>query len=481
MIFFAVMLNNYVAAQNTEPVIVSISVDTTDSNEPGAVKILYKSNTDADIEEFRIWYYFNGNFREQNLSIDNLGSQYIYTNAEADERSEGFQLRTVLFSDPSLTLLSSPNFTVFLEAEEFDECNKSITLRWNNYIGWGNDITGYDVYVKKENQSYVKRINTTDTIFIETDVSYNSEYKFYVVAKNSLGAESMSNIAEYTSDAKKEIDSTLFYIDGIVNLENTVKLRFKVDNSFETGGYKILMAESMGGSYNEIGQIAYTDKDSFTFTHENTSLATENFYKVQALSVCGDLLAETNVVQKIVSKGEMESNEVSLEWNSCFHEVNETSIVLMSIDGSEYIDANVNVYDQRASINLIEKSNEGESEYFCFKVSSNIPSGQFGESNVLCFALTPEIDMPNAFSPNGDGLNDYIVPKIKNVNIQDYKFIVYDRYGGIVFESKSEIEKWNGKKNEKPVKEGAYIYYLYYKTKRGKVHEKSGSINVVFP
>lgn len=480
-IFIGLFLHNNTICQSLEPKIISVSVDTTDPGNQGAVKILYESNTDVDIDDFRIWYFFNNDFREQNLSINNAATEFKYTSAEADERSEGFRLRTVLFSDPSLALLSKPHFTVFLKAEEFNECNKTIILRWNNYIGWGSDITGYDVFVNKENSGYVKRTTLTDTVFVETDVPNATNYKFYVIAKNSSGAESMSNIVEYTSDLKKEINPTLFYIESILNLENSVELSFKTDNSFETGAFKILMSDSYNNGFTEVGDLNYEDKDMYTYTHSEVKSSVASFYKIQNLNICDELLGETNTVQKIVLLGTMEDNIVSLNWNACFHEFDENFNVLMSIDGSEFTPVNSDVSNNNATVNLIEQSNNGESEYFCFKVSSNLVSGWYGESNVQCFELAPEIDMPNAFSPNGDGTNDYIGPKINYVDIQDYTFIIYDRFGGKIFESKNEDEKWFGTINDKPVKEGAYIYYLYYKTARGKEYEKSGSINVVFP
>ena len=53
-------------------------------------------------------------------------------------------------------------------------------------------------------------------------------------------------------------------------------------------------------------------------------------------------------------------------------------------------------------------------------------------------------DVPNAFSPNGDGLNDiFTIDRLENV-FYDYTFTVYNRWGQVVFEGNRSTGFWNG-------------------------------------
>ncbi len=91
------------------------------------------------------------------------------------------------------------------------------------------------------------------------------------------------------------------------------------------------------------------------------------------------------------------------------------------------------------------------------------------------------LPMPTAFTPNGDGLNETIGPEIEYADISEYLYIVYDRYGGKMFETKSYEMRWDGKAGSKSVSEGAYLYYLKFSTSRGQKYEKSGTINLIYP
>lgn len=68
---------------------------------------------------------------------------------------------------------------------------------------------------------------------------------------------------------------------------------------------------------------------------------------------------------------------------------------------------------------------------------------------------------PTAFSPNGDGVNDYFRPRIF-LRVDHYKMMLYDRWGHMVFQGESPAAGWNGqyKGNKLPV--GSYIWVCSY-------------------
>jgi len=66
--------------------------------------------------------------------------------------------------------------------------------------------------------------------------------------------------------------------------------------------------------------------------------------------------------------------------------------------------------------------------------------------------------VPNAFTPNGDGLNDYFRPK--GVSIAKMHLEIYDRWGTLVFTSEDPGTGWDGKSKGKEVPAGTYSYRL---------------------
>lgn len=85
------------------------------------------------------------------------------------------------------------------------------------------------------------------------------------------------------------------------------------------------------------------------------------------------------------------------------------------------------------------------------------------------------IDVPNAFSPNGDGIND--TWKIKYLESYPGATIeVYDRYGQIVFRSQGYDTEWDGTYNGKPLPVATYYYVINPKNGRKIV---TGSVTII--
>jgi gliding motility-associated-like protein len=71
------------------------------------------------------------------------------------------------------------------------------------------------------------------------------------------------------------------------------------------------------------------------------------------------------------------------------------------------------------------------------------------------------IAVPNAFTPNGDGINDYLYP-LNAYKAVDLQFKVFNRYGQLVFETRDWTHKWDGTVGGIPQATGTYVWMLQY-------------------
>ncbi len=71
------------------------------------------------------------------------------------------------------------------------------------------------------------------------------------------------------------------------------------------------------------------------------------------------------------------------------------------------------------------------------------------------------IAVPNAFTPNGDGINDFLYP-LKAYKSTNLSFSIYNRLGQRVFYSNSWLDKWDGKFKGIPQAPGTYVWTLDY-------------------
>ncbi len=97
---------------------------------------------------------------------------------------------------------------------------------------------------------------------------------------------------------------------------------------------------------------------------------------------------------------------------------------------------------------------------------------------VRVFSTGPSIFVPNAFTPNRDGLNDQIRPILAGIQRLDF-FRIYNRYGQIVFESTEPESGWNGSINGNPQGSGTFVYQVQAVDYEGKVIRQSGTFTLI--
>lgn len=95
------------------------------------------------------------------------------------------------------------------------------------------------------------------------------------------------------------------------------------------------------------------------------------------------------------------------------------------------------------------------------------------------------IFIPNAFSPNNDGINDLfkIYASAEGLISRINTFKIFDRWGAQVYDSPAlafnEIQFWDGKINSAPAKTGTYVYTILLETYTGELLQFNGSINLI--
>jgi gliding motility-associated-like protein len=85
--------------------------------------------------------------------------------------------------------------------------------------------------------------------------------------------------------------------------------------------------------------------------------------------------------------------------------------------------------------------------------------------------------VPGAFSPNGDGLNDFF--KLPTFAIETFFIQIFDRWGNEVFQSRNKDFLWDGNKDGSACPEGIYAYQLTANGYERQVIQKNGTITLI--
>ena len=83
--------------------------------------------------------------------------------------------------------------------------------------------------------------------------------------------------------------------------------------------------------------------------------------------------------------------------------------------------------------------------------------------------------VPNAFTPNNDGLNDTFRPVVDYERVRMFSMVIYNRWGQLIFETTNPAEGWDGK--DSPA--GVYSWVISYSDMVGKVAKMRGGVTLV--
>lgn len=119
-------------------------------------------------------------------------------------------------------------------------------------------------------------------------------------------------------------------------------------------------------------------------------------------------------------------------------------------------------------------------EYFVTLIATSPHGCQ--DTAVKKVTVNPDVVLyvPNAFTPNGDGLNDafqiFLPPT--GVDYSTFQLYIYDRWGEMIYKTDDVTKFWNGAKNNSGeiVKQDTYVYKITFKDDKKKFYEKVGYV-----
>lgn len=97
---------------------------------------------------------------------------------------------------------------------------------------------------------------------------------------------------------------------------------------------------------------------------------------------------------------------------------------------------------------------------------------------VRAFRTGPEIFIPSAFTPNGDGKNDVLKPVTAGIATLQF-FRVYNRYGQVVYSTSETGKGWDGVFNGYPQPSGTYVYQAQGTDYNGRIVFRKGTVVLI--
>lgn len=454
------------------PQLVSVSVDPATS----IVTISWQASPTPNIDRYTLFvirineFGFSKGDTIAHLLPDQLNYSFV-----APNKKEIYYLRAdsaSIYSGPTSQHVSMATSFVF------DSCNKRLTLYWDAYTGWSSGVKHYKVYDFNSGQL----LGTTPyTNFSLENIDANTLYSCYVVAESNTSVMASSFRAEkYTAMPKPPT-----YIIGTATvIEENIICTFTIDPNSEYSHYTLSRTNSSSGNFSLLKE--YTSYYEKTIQYTDTEVkATTNtyYYKLSAINSCGVVDVSALPVNNMVLTVTNSRYINTLEWTRYKPYRNDVkySATRIIAGSSKMIFTDISEQTAMDDLSVIQRYTEKNklSADFCYYVSVN-DSGSESRSNIACAYIIPDIVIPNAFTPNGDGKNDTFVPLLDFLPKQ-YFFVIYNRFGNKLFQTNDPQASWDGSYGGKKVPQGVYVYSVSLTSFDDRTIYKTGEVTVVYP
>lgn len=310
--------------------------------------------------------------------------------------------------------------------------------------------------------------------YIDDNVNCNQEYCYQVRAlltSSSLNVNflSLSNTACAVGSSAVSPPGVSQLNSSVIN-SRSIGLTWEVPNDPRIVEYQVLrdgqLLQSFSGTQNAIETELNLDRQycySLRYVNECEQVSPE--------------VARTCPVYLRVIR--TDAGRPRLIWTSYENSTNSFQQYVV-----QKLDEEGNVYDESTVLSALSTSfddfaalNDRQIMRYRIKTVINEAEELYSYSNIAEIAQDFRLFFPNAFSPNGDGINDIFRPK--GLFVDTYLLRIYDRSGNELFRSENPEDGWNGEFKGKTAPSDTYIYVLEMKDFRGQSFKGKGSFTLI--
>lgn len=454
-----VMTPRVISGATTPPSLARIKITSVEMDADGNARIVYQGmdgiNTQVMVDKG------DGIFVETPKSSSTAGAQSVVIDNLSPDKAYKFKLSSRNLCDNIVESSIVSSILVTSVETTHDETNS---------IVWTPHANPAEVIEYQLLRDGVEILLTKELSYIDAGVKCGNKYKYEVVAiiEGNVRSYSAPMEAEPKSSAPETIGSANVTVSG----ENQIETTVAIGGAGLTGTYDLVVERSVANT-TSWEKVSGANNQSLTFQDLNVN-TTENSYCYRFSYTNACKLSSPKFSQPVCSIL-LSSNAADLTWTTA-------TPVLGGVGsyGLVQMDQSAAVQDERPMglTNTYSVALE-QNPATKFQVKAYSLTGNFTSfSNILNFSRDVVLKIPDAFTPNNDGINEKF--EVKSYFTNSFSLSIFDRWGALIFQTNDSRNGWDGKdKKGAQFLPGYYIYKVDVADTNGKKFSKSGGLFLI--
>ena len=408
--------------------------------------------------------------------------RYFDTNASPGLKNEEYQVLAV-DGCGNTSLFDINHQTILLKTTQ-SKCEQTITLKWNLYKNWTNPIAKQEVWVgvAGRNPTLFANVGAKDTAYVYKNAKDKTRYFFYIKA-----IEAVTNISSKSNDTLvigniSEPVKNLFIKNITVNKNNQVDLTWLWNATAKIDSVEVFRKtdDKPFTFLKSFKPVAPIDEQGFYTDVQVNAGSKPYYYYIKTTDECKAKVNSNYAGTMHLTGFPSKNGRNTLRWTLFDVEgAIVTGYQIVRIVNNAATDIG-NPIDTSAPREYLDVSTTGEKN-ICYRIGAyyryKLPDGSeetaIAYSNTICLSQFANVWVPNAFTPGGN--NPVFKPVFTfSENISEYRMTIFDRWGGILFDTTNPLDGWEGKRNGSDLPQGTYSYIIRLKQAGGSLYENKG-------
>lgn len=354
--------------------------------------------------------------------------------------------------------------------------NKKNNLSWQPYAGvtTGGQFRYYRI---NRNGAPIGGTVTNQNATTYTDdnaIVCGTQYCYSLVA-TIAGSTAQTEVTSASvcvtgvnADVPDQVNNVVVSVD---NNHPKVVAALSVPASGTSSSYTLVVgrADGLSGSYTPIGTVL----NDGTFVDQDANASAGSYcYQITYQGVCGLTLPPSKPVCSVFLA---QTAPTSINWTgeSPFVPGPVTSYTLEITNSSGGI---VQKAQLGTSTRYDLNPNDPDALTYTYRIGAN-SDGKISYSNFVTISRDAKIVVPDAFTPNGDRMNDEFLPK--GITVDRFLMNIYSRWGDVLYSTTDKTKGWDGQINGAPAVTGQYMYRIEVEDLNGQKTVRTGAVLLI--
>ncbi len=319
-----------------------------------------------------------------------------------------------------------------------------------NQLNWTTNNPGSSGLTLQRDGAQLTMLPGSQTNYNDNNIDCATTYCYRLIDSYNNG--SFSTSAELCLDAiSTDVPDPIAEITSSI-VDGEVTLLWDLPTGFTPDTYSIFRRVNRGQA-TLLEQITTN-----TYVDNTVGIPNNDYcYHLTYTDICGNTSLESiTTCPVILTSPRADQQEVELTWtpyDGWINGVSEYIVEVLDEDGNL-----LTSFSAGGSLGFRDNPLVHETQVIFYRIraiSDHSPALE-SLSNLFRFQLEPLLFVPNAFSPNNDGLNDTFEAKGKF--FQTYRLLIFNRWGELIYESNNPDQGWDGTFNGNAMPAATYTY-----------------------